>query len=349
MIRDRVPLAPLTTLEVGGPARHFVEADDDAAVVEALRWAAARNLPVAILGGGSNVVVPEAGFDGLVVRVAPRGRRFQPLPDGTVAVTAAAGEPWDDLVAETVGRGLAGLECLSGIPGLAGATPIQNVGAYGQEVADTLHAVRVLDRATLQVRELDAAACAFRYRDSRFKREPDAFVVLGVTFALRPGAPAVRYPELAAALASNVAPAGGDVRAAVLALRARKSMVLRADDPNRRSAGSFFTNPIVDAAVADEVARRAGAAQMPRFAAGPGRVKLSAGWLIEQAGFTKGTRRGAVGISTAHALALVNLGGARTDELVALAAEIVAAVRDRLGVALAPEPVLLGATWPFSA
>src|SRR6185312_794429 len=199
-------------------------------------------------------------------------------------------------------------------------------------------AVRVLDRATLQVRELDGAACAFGYRDSRFKREPDAFVVLGVTFVLRP-----------AALASNVAPSVGDVRAAVLALRARKSMVLRADDPNRRSAGSFFTNPIVDAAVADEVARRAAAPQMPRFPAGPGRVKLSAGWLIEQAGFTKGTRRGAVGISTAHALALVNLGGARTDELVALASEIIAAVRDRLGVTLAPEPVLLGATWPLPA
>src|SRR6185312_2224597 len=187
--------------------------DDDAAVVEALRWAVARGLPIAILGGGSNVVVPDAGFDGLVVRVAPRGRQFQPLAGGTVAVTAAAGEPWDDLVAETVARGLAGLECLSGIPGLAGATPIQNVGAYGQEVAETLQAVRVLDRATLQVRELDGAACAFGYRDSRFKREPDAFVVLGVTFVLRPGAPAVRYPELAAALASNVAPSVGDVRA----------------------------------------------------------------------------------------------------------------------------------------
>ena len=349
-ILDRVPLAPLTTLEVGGAARHFIQANDDATVVGALRWATERGLPVAILGGGSNVVVPDAGFDGLVIRVAPRGRRFEDAAGGLVTLTAAAGEPWDELVAAAITRGLAGIECLSGIPGLAGATPIQNVGAYGQEVADTIRAVRVLDRATLQVTELDAAACGFGYRDSRFKRDPEAFVVLGVTFALRPGAPpALRYPELAAALASSATPTLAEARAAVLALRARKSMVLRADDPNRRSAGSFFTNPIVDAAAADEVARRAGALQMPRFPAGPGRVKLSAGWLIEQAGFPRGTRRGPVGISTAHALALVNLGGARTDDLLALAAEIVAAVRDRLGVTLAPEPVLLGAAWPTRA
>ena len=352
MIRDRVPLAPLTTLEVGGDARHFTEATDEAAVVAALRWAAARDLPVAILGGGSNVVVADAGFDGLVIRVAPRGLRFDAAADGTVTLTAGAGEPWDALVAEAVARGLGGLECLSGIPGLAGATPIQNVGAYGQEVADTIRSVRVLDRATLQVRELAAADCGFGYRDSRFKREPRAFVVLTVTFALRPGAPpALRYPELAAALAGAADPTLAAARAAVLALRARKSMVIRADDPNRRSAGSFFTNPVVEASAADEVARRAGPAgtAMPRFAAGPGRVKLSAGWLIEQAGFAKGLRRGAVGISTAHALALVNLGGARAADLLALAAEIVAGVHDRLGIVLVPEPVLLGGTWPALA
>jgi UDP-N-acetylmuramate dehydrogenase len=349
LIRDREPLAPLTTLEVGGAARHFVEAADEAVVAEALAWAAARGLAVAILGGGSNVVVPDAGFDGLVIRVAPRGRRFQPLPDGTVAATVAAGEPWDNLVADTVARGLGGLECLSGIPGLTGATPIQNVGAYGQEVAETIRSVRVLDRATGGTRELAAAECGFGYRDSRFKREPDAFVVLGVTFALRPDAPpALRYPELAAALAGHPRPTLAEARAAVLALRAKKSMILRAGDPNRRSAGSFFTNPVVDLATADEVARRAGlpADQVPRFPAGPDRVKLSAGWLIEHAGFSKGDRRGSVGISTAHALALVNLGGARTDELLALAAEIRAAVHRQLGVSLTPEPVLLGAAWP---
>ena len=353
VIRDRVPLAPLTTLEVGGDARHFTEATDEAAVVAALRWAAARELPVAILGGGSNVVVSDAGFDGLVIRVAPRGLRFDAAVDGTVTVTAAAGEPWDALVAQTVARGLAGLECLSGIPGLAGATPIQNVGAYGQEVADTIRSVRVLDRATLEARDLPAAECGFGYRDSRFKREPHAFVVLAVTFALRPGAPpTLRYPELASALAaeaeSATVPTLDDARAAVLALRAKKSMVIRAGDPNRRSAGSFFTNPVVDPAVADAVARRAAVAPdaMPRFPAGAGRVKLSAAWLIERAGFGKGFRRGPVGISTAHALALVNLGGARAADLLSLAAEIVTAVRDRFGVALQPEPVLLGGAWP---
>jgi len=345
VIRDGVPLAPLTTFELGGPAAHLTEATDDAAIAEALRWAGARQLPVAILGGGSNVVVADAGFEGLVIRIATRGRSFQPLPDGSVDLTAAAGEPWDDLVADTVARGLAGLECLSGIPGLAGATPIQNVGAYGQEVAQTIRRVRVLDRGTLGISELDATDCAFGYRDSRFKRDPDRFVVLAVTFALRPaGAPALRYPELAAALGGTGDPSLADVRAAVLALRAKKSMVLAPDDPNRRSAGSFFMNPVVSAAEADAVAQRAGVATqaMPRFPAGGGRVKLSAGWLIERAGFPKGTRRGPVGISTAHALALVNLGGARTDQLLGLAAEIQDAVRQRLGVALAREPVLLG-------
>lgn len=346
MIRDGVPLAPLTTFELGGPAAHLTEATDDAAIVEALRWARARGLPVAILGGGSNVVVADTGFEGLVIRVATRGRSYRPLlPDGAVALTAAAGEPWDDLVAETVARGLAGLECLSGIPGLAGATPIQNVGAYGQEVSQTVRTVRVLDRETLATTELDAAACAFGYRDSRFKREPDRFVVLAVTFALRPGgAPALRYPELAAALGGTATPTLSDARAAVLALRAKKSMVIAPGDPNRRSAGSFFMNPIVSTADADSVAARAGVAPdaMPRFPAGEGRVKLSAGWLIERAGFPKGTRRGPVGISTAHALALVNLGGARTAELLGLASEIQDAVRQRLGVELVREPVLLG-------
>jgi UDP-N-acetylmuramate dehydrogenase len=345
VIRDGVPLAPLTTFELGGPAAHLTEATDDAAIAEALRWARERERPVAILGGGSNVVVADAGFDGLVIRIATRGRELQPLPDGTVALTAAAGEPWDDLVADTVARGLAGLECLSGIPGLAGATPIQNVGAYGQEVAQAIRGVRVLDRETLAVTDLAASACAFGYRDSRFKREPDRFVVLAVTFALQPGGPpALRYPELAAALAGAAAPTLADARAAVLALRAKKSMVIAPADPNRRSAGSFFMNPIVSVADADAVATRAGVAPdaMPRFPAGEGRVKLSAGWLIERAGFPRGTRRGPVGISTAHALALVNLGGARTAQLLGLAAEIQDAVRQRLGVELVREPVLLG-------
>ncbi|HLK89774.1 MAG TPA: UDP-N-acetylmuramate dehydrogenase [Polyangia bacterium] len=343
VIRDGVALAPLTTLELGGPARHFVEADDDAAVVEALRWAEARGLPVAILGGGSNLVVADAGFDGLVVRIGSRGRRFEPA-GGEVVVTAAAGEPWDALVAEAVGRDLGGLECLSGIPGLVGATPIQNVGAYGQEVADTIRAVRVVERGSWQIRELPPAACGFGYRDSAFKRDPGRFVVLAVSFGLRPGAPpALRYRELCDSLAGNARPTLAETRATVLALRGKKSMLVTAGDPNRRSVGSFFTNPIVAADQADALA--GGAPSMPRWPAADGRVKLSAGWLIEQSGVRKGSRRGAVGISSAHALALVHHGGGSTAALLALAHEVAGAVHARFGVTLVPEPTFLGLSW----
>ncbi len=355
VIRDGVPLAPFTTLELGGPARHFVEAPDEAAVTEALRWADGRRLPVAILGGGSNMVVSDAGFDGLVVRIATRGVRFE-LSGGGAEVTAAAGEPWDALVAESVGRGLGGLECLSGIPGLVGATPIQNVGAYGQEVAETIRSVRVLERGTWQTRQLSPEACGFGYRDSTFKHEPTRFVVLAVTFGLVPGAaPVVRYRELAESLAGagQAAPTLAEARAAVLALRAGKSMLVAAGDPNRRSVGSFFTNPIVEAAEAAAVALRAGAdgASMPRWPAGDGagRVKLSAGWLIERSGVAKGLRRGPVGVSSAHALALVHHGGGTTAELIALAREIREAVRRRFGVTLVPEPTFVGVAWNLEA
>ena len=352
-IRDDVPLAPLTTLELGGRARHFVDAADDAAIIEALRWADSRQLPVALLGGGSNLVVADAGFPGLMIRIGTRGRRFE-RGSNQVALTATAGEPWDDLVAETVARDLAGLECLSGIPGLVGATPIQNVGAYGQEVADTIRSVRVLERGTLQIRELVPADCAFGYRDSRFKREPERFVVLAVTFGLRPGgAPTLRYRELSEALAGSPKPGLAETRSAVLRLRRAKSMVIAEDDPNRRSVGSFFTNPIVSAAEAAEVATRAHSAglfadgtDLPRWPADGGRVKLSAGWLIEHAGFIKGLRRGPVGISAAHALALVHHGGGSTSALVDLAREIRDTVRTRFGVTLVPEPTFLGLSWP---
>ncbi len=355
MIRDGVPLAPFTTLELGGPARHFVEATDEGAVVEALCWADGRKLPVALLGGGSNMVVSDAGFDGLVVRIATRGLRFE-TSGGDVTVTAAAGEPWDALVDEAVGRGLGGLECLSGIPGLVGATPIQNVGAYGQEVAETIRAVRVLERGSWQTRELSPEACGFGYRESNFKREPTRFVVLAVTFGLRPGAaPALRYRELvenlSAAGTSKAPPTLADARAAVLALRAKKSMLVIAGDPNRRSVGSFFTNPIVAAAEAEAVAVRAGddGISMPRWPAGDGRVKLSAGWLIERAGITKGLRRGPVGVSSAHALALVHHGGGTTAALIALGQEIREAVRMRFGVTLVPEPTFVGVAWNLAS
>ena len=350
-VRDDVPLAPLTTLELGGRARHFVEATDDEATILAasLAWGRARGVPALVLGGGSNVVVGDGGFDGLVIHLASRGLAFVDAGD-EVRVTAAAGEPWDAFVAETVARGLAGLECLSGIPGLVGATPIQNVGAYGQEVAETIRSVRVADRRDGSIVELAPAECAFGYRDSAFRRVPDRHVVLDVTFGLRPGgAPTLRYRELAEALSADTPPTLASTRQTVLALRRRKSMVLDAADPNRRSVGSFFTNPVVAADVAERLAARAAAdrivsaaADVPRWPAGPGRVKLSAGWLIEHAGIARGERSGAVGVSTNHALALVHHGGGTTADLVALARRVRDAVTAHFGVTLLPEPIFVG-------
>ncbi|MCB9595540.1 MAG: UDP-N-acetylmuramate dehydrogenase [Sandaracinaceae bacterium] len=334
-IQEHVPLAPRTSLELGGPARFFVEATDDTMVAEALAWAARRGVPARVLGGGSNLVVADAGFDGLVIEMAQRDLQI----DGN-RVRAAAGEPWDVLVARCVDAGLAGLECLSGIPGRVGATPIQNVGAYGQEVAETIRAVRALDRATGHEQLLTPAQCAFGYRDSMFKRDPDRFVVLEVTFELvAGGAPALRYAELARAFEGDASPSLSEVREKVIALRRTKSMVIDASDPNRRSAGSFFTNPIVAPEVADAVVA-ASEAPVPRWPTEDGRVKLAAGWLIEQAGMSKGTRRGAVGISSAHALGLVHHGGGTTAQLLALADEVRDAVRARFGVTLEREPVL---------
>jgi UDP-N-acetylmuramate dehydrogenase len=346
-VQRDVLLGPLTTLELGGPARALVEAEEEGDLVDALRWAAGEGIPVAVLGGGSNVVVADGGFPGLVLRMATRGIEVRAgRAERRVHLTAAAGEPWDELVDAVVEEGLAGLECLAGIPGTVGAAPVQNVGAYGQEVADTIAAVRVLDRATLATRELAPAECGFGYRTSVFRRAPERFVVLAVTFRLDPGAPrTVRYPELARALGGSPAapPDVAAVRDAVLALRRSKSMVLDPDDENRRSVGSFFVNPVVDPATADAVAAAAGAgAAMPRWAAGDGRAKLSAAWLVERAGFAKGTRRGAVGVSSRHALALVHHGGGSAAGLLALAREIRQGVAARFGVVLHPEPVFLG-------
>lgn len=351
-VASDVPLAPLTTLGLGGPARFFARAEDEETVLEALRWADERGVAVFVLGGGSNLVVGDAGFDGLVLQAAPRGLAFAPA-GGVTLVTAGAGQPWDALVADAVARALAGIECLAGIPGLVGATPIQNVGAYGQEVSETIRAVRVLDRRTRAVTELAAEACGFGYRDSAFKHAPDRHVVLAVTFALRPGgAPALRYPELRDAMAAQaVAPTLAAVRDTVLGLRRRKSMVIDPDDENRRSAGSFFMNPVVAPEAADRVVGQAlaeglvtTAAQVPHFPVAGGRVKLAAGWLIERAGIAKGLRRGAVGVSSRHALALVHHGGGTTAALLALAREVRDTVEARFGVRLVPEPVLLGAS-----
>lgn len=346
---EGVPLAPLTTLEIGGPARFLADADDVATVAEALRWTRARGIPAAVIGGGSNLVVADTGFDGFILRMRRRGVRVDRAGD-VVRLSVGAGEAWDDVVASAAAEGWTGIERLSGIPGTAGATPIQNVGAYGCEIAETLEEVRVFDRETFGEATLSAAACAFGYRDSRFRRAPDRFVVLEVVFRLRVGAaPEIRHAELARALAARRArPGPADVRAAVLELRRAKSMLLDPADENRRSAGSFFLNPVLPPAEADALAARAVAAgaaraasDLPRFET-PGGVKVPAAWLVERAGFPKGYRKGPVGVSTRHALALVHHGGGRTADLVALAGEIRRGVRARFGVSLVPEPVFLG-------
>jgi UDP-N-acetylmuramate dehydrogenase len=336
-----VELAPYTTLRLGGPARAITEPDGQDALVAAVREADAREEPILLLAGGSNVVVADEGIDATAILVRTRGLAFH--DDGErVLVRAAAGESWDELVARCVAEGLVGVECLAGIPGSTGATPIQNVGAYGQEIADTLVSVLVLDRRSGEVASLAPEQCGFGYRTSALKRDPGRWVVLEVTLGLRRGelgAP-IRYAELARAL--GVPPGGsaplGDVRDAVLALRRGKGMVLEPDDRDTWSAGSFFTNPVVPPAEVPEGA--------PAFPQGNGSVKTSAAWLIERAGFHRGYGDpAAIAISTKHTLALTNRGAGTTAQLVALAEEIAGGVRARFGVALEPEPVFVGVAW----
>jgi UDP-N-acetylmuramate dehydrogenase len=342
---ENVPLSCRCTLGVGGPARFFVDASDEGSVLDALAWSRRRAVPLHVLGGGSNVIVPDEGVDGLVLKLSMRGVTAHEAP-GTVDLTASAGEPWDDLVALSVARGWAGLECLSGIPGLVGATPIQNVGAYGQEVSETIVAVRALDTADRRVVDLAGAECGFAYRDSRFKSgEPGRWVVLAVTYRLRPGgAPAVRYADVERDLAARgvTTPTVAEVRHTVLSVRRTKSMVLDPDDPNRRSCGSFFLNPIVEAAMAAQVAARAGDRALPCWRQPDGRVKLSAAWLIERAGFRRGQREGPVGLSTRHTLAIVAHDGARARDVLAFAHRLQVEVEARFGVRLSLEPVAWG-------
>jgi UDP-N-acetylmuramate dehydrogenase len=326
------PLADYTTLRLGGPADRLVEARTEEDLVAAARAGAL------VLAGGSNVVIADEGVRGTVVLVRTRGVAYE----GDLLVVAA-GEDWDPLVARCVAEGRQGFECLSGIPGSAGATPIQNVGAYGQDVAETVAWVRVYDRAADAVRTMDAAECGFDYRRSVFKHR-DRWVVLAVAYRLRASGESgpLRYAELARALG---VPVGGraplaDVREAVLALRRRKGMVIDPADPDSVSAGSFFTNPIL---APDAFA--ALPADAPAYPEPDGRIKTSAAWLIEHAGFGRGHGAGNVGISSKHTLALVNRGGATTAELLALARRIAAGVAERFGVALQPEPVLVGARW----
>jgi len=339
-------LADHTTLRLGGPAGRWVRATTEDELVAAVGEADAAGEPVLVLGGGSNLVVADDGFPGTVVEVATRGV----APDvedgvscGGVLVTVAAGETWDDLVALAVEREWSGVEALSGIPGSVGATPIQNVGAYGQEVAQTIASVRVWDRRLRGVRTFASADCGFGYRTSRFKQDRvDAFggrhVVLSVTFQFRQGSlgTPVAYAELARALGVELGERAplADVRRAVLALRAGKGMVLDAADHDTWSAGSFFTNPVVAAGVVPDGA--------PAWPQPDGRVKTSAAWLIEHAGYAKGYAAGPAALSGKHTLALTNRGGATTADLLALAREVRDGVEARFGIRLVNEPVLVG-------
>ncbi len=336
-----VRLADLTTLRVGGPATEFVRCDTERALIDTVLDRDARGVPVLLVGGGSNLLVGDDGFDGCVVQVAVRGLSVV-AERNRVVVTAGAGEPWDDLVAHSVGQGWSGVEAMSWIPGSVGATPIQNVGAYGQEVAAAITNVRVLDRDQRQVRDLTPPECGFAYRDSVFKHEPHRWVVLEVSYGLSPDPwGVVRYAQLAAALgieAGAVATAAA-VRDAVGRLRRSKGMVLDPADADTRSAGSFFTNPVVPAAVADRLP-----ADCPRYP-GPDGVKLSAAWLIEQSGIAKGWhlhRADGARVSTKHTLALTNAGTATARDIVELARAIRQRVSDQFGIVLEPEPRLVG-------
>jgi len=342
VVQAGVPLSPLSTLGVGGRAAWFRTARHEADVADAQAWAASRGIPMFVLGGGSNLVIADEGFNGLVLHIALEGRSFDTRGEETI-VRAAAGESWDALVEATVTRQLAGLECLSGIPGSVGGTPIQNVGAYGQEVGDSIERVDVFDRSTGAMATLANAECCFSYRMSRFKRgEPDRFVICAVTFRLRRHAPSVTYPDLVRSLGASGTDTRtvAEVRGAVLAIRRSKGMVVDAADPDSRSVGSFFMNPVVSEAQREEISRRAGAPS-PGFAV-TGGVKVPAAWLIERAGFTRGFGDGAVGISTKHPLALVNRGGAVAADVLRLATTIKRQVLDRFGVPLRTEPVFVG-------
>jgi UDP-N-acetylmuramate dehydrogenase len=335
------PLAELTTLRLGGPAKRLVTVETEADLVAEVAACDARDEPVLVLGGGSNLVVADGGFDGTVVAVRIPGVSVSDDGCGGLSVTVAPGEDWDPFVARAIDEGWRGVECLSGIPGLCGAVPMQNVGAYGQEVAQTIASVRTYDRQARRQVTYPAGDCGFGYRTSRFKRDPERHLILGITFQFSRGdlsAP-LAYAELARRLDAPIGSRqpSGDVRAAVLELRRGKGMVLDAGDHDTWSAGSFFTNPVLDPADAERLP-----AEAPRWPADDGRVKTSAAWLIERAGFGKGYGDGAIRLSTKHTLALSNRGGGSTAELLALARQIRDGVAERFGLVLVNEPVLVG-------
>jgi UDP-N-acetylmuramate dehydrogenase len=345
-ISENVGLAPLTTLGVGGPARYFAEAKSEADVREAIAWVKEKALPLFVLGGGSNLVVSDAGFAGLVLKVAITGV-LQHSEGRKELLDSGAGESWDALVERAVDRNCAGIECLSGIPGTVGGTPVQNVGAYGQEVSATVSSVRAVDLRNGGVCEFANEDCGFSYRASRFNTtDKDRYLITRVTYALSPGGePRLEYADLRKHFAEREErPNLQEVREAVRQIRRTKAMLIVEGDDDARSAGSFFKNPVITMVhyqrLADEVFLRG--LIPPKYPAGDGKVKVPAAWLVEQSGMQKGLELGPVAISRKHALAIVNRGGAKAADVLALKALIQSAVRDKFGVELQPEPVFVG-------
>jgi UDP-N-acetylmuramate dehydrogenase len=347
-IQENIPLAPLTTFKVGGPARYFADATTEEEVKHAVVWAAEHRAPLFVLGGGSNLVISDEGWPGLVLKISIEGIHSSSAGEGKY-FQAGAGANWDALVGCAVDENCAGMECMSGIPGTVGGTPIQNVGAYGQEVSDTISYVRVLEIADGNIIEFSNAECKFAYRSSIFNTSHRArYIVLSVTYQLTPdGPPKIEYADLKKHFAeSKEEPTLEQVREAVLAIRKSKAMLIEEGDEDSRSAGSFFKNPVVtpvEAARIEELARSRNPEQVfPRYPAEKGLVKLSAAWLVEQAGIRKGYSLGRAGISFKHSLAIVNRGGATAHDIVALSNEVEKKVFDVWGIKLQPEPVFVG-------
>jgi UDP-N-acetylmuramate dehydrogenase len=349
LLQENIPLAPLTTFRIGGPARFFVEAKSRTDIEEAVSLARAQDFPLFILGGGSNLVVADAGWPGLVLKIAPSGIEQRPgtNDEGKVLFDAGAGESWDRFVSHAVMAQCAGVECLSGIPGSVGGTPVQNVGAYGQQVADTIESVEVFDRKDHQLRELCREACGFSYRSSIFNTtERKRFIILRVIYALTPGGdPHLEYGDLKRHFEGReTRPNLAETREAVRHIRALKGMLIVSGDPDCQSAGSFFKNPVLSEVQHTDLEARARGRgfTIPSYPALEKNKKVSAAWLVEKSGFARGYGFGHVGISSKHALAIVNRGGATAAEVLALKDQIQQRVEEIWGVRLEPEPVLVG-------
>lgn len=346
LLQENVALAPLTTLKVGGPARYFVSAATISEASEAVSFAHAEKLPLFVLGGGSNVVIADAGWRGVVLKLAITGIDEKRAGD-RLQFEVGAGEEWDKFVAHAVARNCSGIECLSGIPGSVGGTPVQNIGAYGQEVSETIESVLALDSKTGEVREFCNQACGFSYRTSIFNTtERERYIILRVSYSLTPdGSPRLHYADLKNYFSGwNLPPTLADTRDAVRNIRASKGMLITAGDPDCRSAGSFFKNPVVSELEFQEVASRAAAKNLhvPAYPALEAQKKISAAWLVEHSGFSKGFTYGETGISRKHALAIVNRGNATAAEVVALKGIIQQRVEDIWGIRLQPEAVFIG-------